>query len=52
VSSYRYLTQHAVSGDVLAWDLPLSDVEFGPELWCPRRRTRARRSCSSNATGG
>ncbi|MGR3937062.1 hypothetical protein [Streptomyces sp. BRA346] len=32
MSAYRYLTQHALSGDILAWDLPLSDVEFGPEL--------------------
>jgi hypothetical protein len=37
--AYRYLTQHAVSGDVLAWDLPLSDVEFGPELSGPGSMT-------------
>ncbi|GAA3371181.1 hypothetical protein GCM10020367_20810 [Streptomyces sannanensis] len=30
--SYRYLTQNALTGDILAWDLPLSGVEFGPEL--------------------
>lgn len=30
--SYRYLTQHALTGEVLAPDLPLSQVEFGPEL--------------------
>lgn len=30
--SYRYLTQHALTTEVLATDLPLSQVEFGPEL--------------------
>ena len=30
--SYRYLTQHALTGELLALDLPLSKVEFGPEL--------------------
>ncbi|MGW1801590.1 hypothetical protein ACWCQN_38145 [Streptomyces sp. NPDC001984] len=30
--SYRYLTADAVSGSVLAWDLPLTDVSYGPEL--------------------
>lgn len=30
--SYRYLTCSALTGQVLAWDLPLSDVEYGPEL--------------------
>ncbi|MFD7769865.1 hypothetical protein [Streptomyces sp. NPDC059787] len=30
--SYRYLTCDAVSGSVLAWDLPLADVSYGPEL--------------------
>ncbi|WP_073947578.1 hypothetical protein [Streptomyces kebangsaanensis] len=32
MTSYRYLTCDAVSGQVLAWDLPLSDVAYGPEL--------------------
>ncbi|WP_328404008.1 hypothetical protein OHS70_34265 [Streptomyces sp. NBC_00390] len=30
--SYRYLTQHALTSSILAPDLPLSQVEFGPEL--------------------
>ncbi|WP_327297781.1 MULTISPECIES: hypothetical protein [unclassified Streptomyces] len=30
--SYRYITARALSGDVLAWNLPLHDVEFGPAL--------------------
>ncbi|WP_372407397.1 hypothetical protein [Streptomyces luteireticuli] len=30
--AYRYITQHALTGDILTWDLPLSEVEFGPEL--------------------
>ncbi|MFD3456834.1 hypothetical protein ACFWVC_32245 [Streptomyces sp. NPDC058691] len=29
--SYRYLTCSALTGQVLAWDLPLSDVTYGPE---------------------
>ncbi|MFF3493743.1 hypothetical protein ACFYWS_20590 [Streptomyces sp. NPDC002795] len=29
---YRYITARALTGDVLAWDLPMSDVEFGPAL--------------------
>ncbi|WP_274558039.1 hypothetical protein [Streptomyces spiramyceticus] len=33
--SYRYLTQHALTGSLLAPDLPLSQVEFGPELSGP-----------------
>lgn len=33
--SYRYLTLHALTGTVLAWDLPLTEVEFGPELCGP-----------------
>ncbi|MBX7551525.1 hypothetical protein K1Y78_26670 [Streptomyces sp. tea 10] len=33
--SYRYLTTHALTGDTLAWDLPLTEVEFGPELCGP-----------------
>lgn len=37
--SYRYLTQHAVTGDVLAWDLPLTDVSYGPELSGPGSMT-------------
>lgn len=27
---YRYLTTDALTNKVLAWDLPLSGVEFGP----------------------
>ncbi|GAA1353512.1 hypothetical protein [Streptomyces beijiangensis] len=30
--SYRYFTRHALTGDMLASDLPLSGVEFGPAL--------------------
>ncbi|MGM9465372.1 hypothetical protein [Streptomyces murinus] len=33
--SYRYLTLHALTGAILAWDMPLTDVEFGPELCGP-----------------
>ncbi|MGA5637725.1 hypothetical protein ACPCTN_03090 [Streptomyces cinereoruber] len=33
--AYRFLTTHALTGQTLAWDLPLSDVEFGPELCGP-----------------
>ncbi|MFC8449496.1 hypothetical protein [Kitasatospora sp. NPDC057223] len=29
---YRYFTTHALTGEVLARDLPLSGVSFGPEL--------------------
>lgn len=32
MTSYRYLTCAATTGQVLAWDLPLTDVSFGPEL--------------------
>ncbi|MFE2578857.1 hypothetical protein [Streptomyces sp. NPDC059378] len=32
MASYRYLTCDAVSGSVLVWDLPLTDVSYGPEL--------------------
>ncbi|MCX4858319.1 hypothetical protein [Streptomyces canus] len=32
MASYRYLTCAALTGQVLAWDLPLSDVSYGPEL--------------------
>ncbi|MDF9813030.1 hypothetical protein [Streptomyces sp. SPB162] len=32
MATYRYLTRHALTGEALAWDLPLSDAEFGPEL--------------------
>ncbi|MGW2860975.1 hypothetical protein [Streptomyces sp. NPDC001205] len=31
-SGYRYFAQHLLTGEILASDLPLSDVEFGPEL--------------------
>lgn len=31
-TAYRYIAQHALTGEVLAPDLPLSDVEYGPEL--------------------
>ncbi|MCX5206739.1 hypothetical protein OG897_35710 [Streptomyces sp. NBC_00237] len=30
--SYRYLTQHALTGQWLSHHLPLTDVEFGPDL--------------------
>ncbi|MEV0438402.1 hypothetical protein AB0I84_14010 [Streptomyces spectabilis] len=30
--AYRYITARALTGDVLSWDLPMSDVEFGPAL--------------------
>ena len=30
--TYRYLTQHALTGQMLAADLPLSSVDFGPGL--------------------
>lgn len=30
--SYRYLTTDALTNKVLAWDLPLTGVEFGPAL--------------------
>jgi hypothetical protein len=30
--SYRYLTADALTNKVLAWDLPLNNVEFGPAL--------------------
>ncbi|GAO08683.1 hypothetical protein TPA0598_04_03190 [Streptomyces lydicamycinicus] len=30
--AYRYITARALTGDVLAWDLPMTDVEFGPSL--------------------
>ncbi|MDQ0602006.1 hypothetical protein QF037_006351 [Streptomyces canus] len=30
--SYRYLTADALTNKVLAWDLPLNNVEFGPTL--------------------
>lgn len=30
--AYRYLTQHALTGKWLSHDLPLKNVEFGPEL--------------------
>ncbi|MFD4394368.1 hypothetical protein [Kitasatospora sp. NPDC058478] len=33
--AYRYFTTHAVTGEVLAWDLPLTNVVFGPELAGP-----------------
>ncbi|MFJ7422727.1 hypothetical protein ACIQXD_29610 [Streptomyces uncialis] len=29
---YRYFTARALTGDVLAWHLPVSEVEFGPAL--------------------
>ncbi|WP_435245116.1 hypothetical protein [Streptomyces tendae] len=32
MSHYRYLAQHALTGDIVASDIPLTDVEFGPEL--------------------
>ncbi|MEU2558433.1 hypothetical protein ABZ626_03660 [Streptomyces longispororuber] len=30
--AYRFITARALTGDVLAWDLPMSNVEFGPSL--------------------
>ncbi|MEU5434523.1 hypothetical protein AB0G73_14270 [Streptomyces sp. NPDC020719] len=30
--TYRYLTQHALTGQWLSTDLPLTNVEFGPDL--------------------
>ncbi|GAA1919873.1 hypothetical protein [Streptantibioticus ferralitis] len=32
---YRYIVARAVTGEILHWNLPLSDVEFGPELGGP-----------------
>ncbi|MBY8884791.1 hypothetical protein K7472_08020 [Streptomyces sp. PTM05] len=32
---YRYIAAHALTGEILHWDMPLSDVEFGPELCGP-----------------
>ncbi|GAA2136668.1 hypothetical protein GCM10009760_16310 [Kitasatospora kazusensis] len=32
MAAYRYLTQHALTGDILTWNLPVGDVAFGPEL--------------------
>lgn len=31
-AAYRYFTTDALTGEILAHDLPLSGVEFGPEL--------------------
>lgn len=31
-TGYRYIAQHALTGEVLHPDLPLTDVEYGPEL--------------------
>ncbi|QKV98252.1 hypothetical protein HUT19_41790 (plasmid) [Streptomyces sp. NA02950] len=31
-SAYRYLAQHALTGEIISPDVPLTDVEFGPEL--------------------
>lgn len=33
--SYRYITAHAMTGEILHWNLPLKNVEFGPELSGP-----------------
>ena len=33
--SYRYVTADALTGRILHWNLPLHDVEFGPELSGP-----------------
>ncbi|MFF4409793.1 hypothetical protein [Streptomyces sp. NPDC001404] len=30
--AHRFFTQHALTGEILAHDLPLYDVEYGPEL--------------------
>jgi hypothetical protein len=35
MSSYRYRSWHALTGDMLASDLPFSDVEFGQSLNAP-----------------
>ncbi|PZT71497.1 hypothetical protein [Streptomyces sp. AC1-42T] len=32
MAQYRYLAQHALTGEIVATDIPLTDVEFGPEL--------------------
>jgi hypothetical protein len=37
--SYRYLTQDALTREVLAWNLPLTDVSYGPELSGPGSMT-------------
>ncbi|MFI1100245.1 hypothetical protein [Streptomyces melanogenes] len=29
---YRYLVQHALTGEIIAPDVPLTDVEYGPDL--------------------
>ncbi|MEW1799246.1 hypothetical protein ACIGO7_07800 [Streptomyces virginiae] len=31
-TGYRYIAQHALSGEILSSDVPLTDVEYGPEL--------------------
>jgi hypothetical protein len=31
VADYRYIAAHATTGDILHWNIPLTDVEFGPE---------------------
>ncbi|MEU5383215.1 hypothetical protein [Kitasatospora cineracea] len=33
--AHRYFTTHSLTGEVLAWDLPLSGVSYGPELCGP-----------------
>lgn len=37
--TYRYLTQHALTGQWLTLSLPLTDVEFGPDLNGPGELT-------------
>ncbi|MER5642044.1 hypothetical protein ABT095_34545 [Kitasatospora sp. NPDC002227] len=37
MASYRYIVQHALTGEILSWNLPLGEVEFGPELNGPGR---------------
>jgi len=32
MTAYRYFAQHALTGEIIAPDVPLIDVEFGPEL--------------------
>ncbi|AIA03441.1 hypothetical protein ACFCXR_15315 [Streptomyces noursei] len=35
MADYRYIAARASTGDVLHWNLPLSEVEYGPELSGP-----------------
>ncbi|MFE6334012.1 hypothetical protein ACFVOK_12430 [Streptomyces sp. NPDC057798] len=35
MADYRYIVARAATGDVLHWNLPLSEVEYGPEISGP-----------------